>query len=81
MVRPDFLEMARAWLVRAQGHSRPESERSLATELESAWELGIANAIEVVAGAPLATPTDDGIEALTAAIRQLTDKPVEPRGN
>jgi hypothetical protein len=103
--RPNFLEMARAWLVRAQGHARPENEKSLAVELERAWELGIANAIEAL---PRAEPHEwgdegrpgnphgaAGNEAVHAwergfsigigeaetAIRKLTDKPTDPRGN
>lgn len=79
--RPDFLEMARAWLVRAQGHARPEHEKSLASELERLWELGIANAIEAadaVARSPgVGQDINDAIDAMTA----LTEKPPDPRGN
>lgn len=53
----NFEDMAREWLVRAQGHSRPEHEKSLAKELQRAWELGIANAIEEVRNAAY---TNDG---------------------
>lgn len=40
MKAPDFAEMARAWLVRSQGHASPSGEKSLATELEKAFVLG-----------------------------------------
>lgn len=48
MSRPNFEDIARAWLVRAQGHSRPEYEKSLGKELERVWDLGITSAIEAV---------------------------------
>lgn len=48
MSRPNFKDLAREWLVRAQGHARPEHEESLAKEIRSAYELGAAHAIEVV---------------------------------
>ncbi len=88
MTRPDFLEMARAWLVRAQGHARPANEQSLAAEFERAWELGVANAIEALPSPP-ETGLDDseyagfsiGVDAAETAIRRLTDKPTDSRGN
>ena len=50
MSRPNFVEMAREWLVRATGHARKNEEESLARELERVWELGIANSIEALDG-------------------------------
>lgn len=75
--RPDFATMARAWLVRARGHASPSNEESLAAELERAWELGIANAIEAVD----AHPDDPIMTGVQDRIRELTDKPTDPRGN
>lgn len=79
--RPDFLEMAREWLVRAQGHARVEHERSLADEFERLWELGIANAIEAAAPFGEVCPECETGELVVEALRQLTDKPPDPCGN
>ena len=40
MTIPDFETLAREWLVRVQGHSRPANEEALATELKRVFELG-----------------------------------------
>jgi hypothetical protein len=40
MNKPDFAEVARDWLVRAQGHARAPHEQSLAVELEKVFERG-----------------------------------------
>ena len=36
----DFKELARDWLVRAQGHARAPHEDSLAKELQRVFDLG-----------------------------------------
>lgn len=81
MSKPDFIEMAREWLVRATGHARASTEQSLAAELEKLWELGIANAIEAAAPFEEVCQDCETGELVVEAIRQLTDKPADPRGN
>jgi hypothetical protein len=43
MSKPDFVTIAREWLVRAQGHARVSDEQSLANELERVFELAVMN--------------------------------------
>jgi hypothetical protein len=78
LTRPDFIEMARAWLVRATGHARESTEQSLAAEIERVWELGIANAIEAVHDFDADGPIPIRIEE---KLRALLEKPTDPRGN
>lgn len=46
MSEQNFKDMAREWLVRAQGHARPEHETSLAVELGRAHTLGRIDATQ-----------------------------------
>lgn len=43
-MKPDFFEMAREWLVRVQGHARPEHEKSLSVLLHRAYNEGLTRA-------------------------------------
>lgn len=66
MKKPNFSDLAREWLVRAQGHARPEHEKSLAAEMERVWELGVANAIEVANGHETGDQAVDAMRDLVA---------------
>ena len=60
---PDFVVMARAWLVRVQGHSRPNDEQRLAEELRKVYELGMLD------GAAQACAVDPRTDMLTKMFR------------
>lgn len=70
----NWIDTAREWLVRVQGHSREPHEKALAKELRRAYELGVAEAIESVArlapdGGPIAAEDAEG------AMRRLVAGP------
>jgi hypothetical protein len=74
MTRPThswFVERAREWLVRVQGHARDVTEERLADELEKMWALGVAHSIEAVGDVDLLSTPSRIAEDLEEALRAL----------
>ncbi len=67
MTAPNFVEMAREWLVLAQGHARAPHEESLAKELERVYELGEPRYRELLEHVLLKGTDGAILEALVAA--------------